>query len=275
MPLTTSEPFAPRGSEPAPSDPDRLVAFAAELADIARPLSRRWFRQALAVDMKADESPVTIADREIEQALRQRIVATFPEHGIFGEEGGRARMDAETLWVIDPIDGTRSFISGWPLFGMLLAVLWRGRPLVGQIDMPQLNERWVGVAGRPTLFNGAAVRTSGCAVLEAATLYTTSPDAFSADELHVFEAVSANVRTRRFGGDCYSYGLVAAGFIDLVVEAGLQPYDYLALVPVIEGAGGVISDWQGRPLGIGSDGRVVAAATPALHAAALAAIAAA
>jgi histidinol phosphatase-like enzyme (inositol monophosphatase family) len=253
-------------------DPDRLLPFAAELADTARGLSRRWFRHKLAIDLKADLSPVTVADREIEAALRARIKAAFPDHGIFGEEAGRERCEADAVWVIDPIDGTRSFITGWPLFGMLLALMWQGRPLFGQIDMPALNERWVGFAGRPTLFNGEAVTTSGCARLEDATLYATSPDGFSAGEWQVFEQVSRRARTRRFGGDCYSYGLIASGYIDLVVESGLQPYDYLSLVPVIEGAGGVITDWSGAPLGIASDGRVIAAASAALHAEVLAVV---
>jgi inositol-phosphate phosphatase / L-galactose 1-phosphate phosphatase / histidinol-phosphatase len=254
----------------APLDPQSLVPFAADMADAARALSRHWFRHALRVDLKADASPVTIADREIEAAIRRHITEVFPDHGIFGEESGRERCDADVVWVIDPIDGTRSFISGWPLFGMLLAALWRGRPVFGQIDMPALDERWVGCSGRPTLFNSAPVTTSGCGTLAAATVYTTSPDAFSPDEWRVFETLTRRARTRRFGGDCYSYGLLASGFIDLVVECNLQPYDYLSLVPVIEGAGGIITDWQGRPLDINSDGRVVAAATPALHAEALA-----
>ncbi len=256
-----------------PSLRDALTAFAGELADEARGLSRRWFRAPVTVDTKADESPVTIADREVEAALRRRIAERFPSHGILGEEHGRDRIDAEFVWVIDPIDGTRSFITGWPLYGTLLALLWRGRPVVGLIDMPVLSERWVGRAGMPSQFDGAPCRTSGCAALADATLYTTSPDAFGTADLAVFESVSRRVRTRRFGGDCYSYGLLAAGFIDLVVEAGLQPYDYLSLVPVIEGAGGRITDWTGAPLTAESDGRVVAAATDALLAQALDAIA--
>lgn len=254
----------------APTDLASLVPFAAELADSARELSRHWFRRPLTVDLKADASPVTIADREIEAFIRRRIAATYPDHGIFGEENGRERCDADLIWVIDPIDGTKSFISGWPLFGMLLAALWRGQPVLGQIDMPALNERWVGCRGRATMFNGQPVTTSGCDALAAATVYTTSPDAFAADEWRVFDTLSRRARARRFGGDCYSYGLLASGFIDLVVECNLQPYDYLSLVPVIEGAGGVITDWHGKPLGIGSGGRVIAAASPQLHAEALA-----
>lgn len=257
-----------------------LTGFAAALADEARVLSRRWFRTPVAVDTKPDDSPVTIADREVEAALRRRIAERFPDHGVFGEEHGRDRLDADTVWVIDPIDGTRSFISGWPIYGTLLAVLRHGAPTIGLIDMPVLGERWTGVAGQPSRYRDAdgaerPCRTRDCRKLADATVYTTSPDAFDADGLRVFETVSRQARSRRFGGDCYIYGLLASGHIDLVIEAGLQPYDYLALQPVIQGAGGVITDWRGQPLALTSDGRVVAAATPALHAEAIAAIAAA
>ncbi len=255
-----------------------LASFAAALADEARGLSRRWFRTPVAIDTKADDSPVTIADREVEAALRRRIAERFPDHGIFGEEHGRDRLDSEIVWVIDPIDGTRSFISGWPVYGTLLAVLERGVPVVGVIDMPVLGERWTGRAGAPTLYSDGTgaerpCRTRDCRRLADATVYTTSPDAFDAAGLRVFETVSRQARTRRFGGDCYIYGLVASGHIDLVIEAGLQPYDYLAMQPVIEGAGGVITDWEGKPLTMDSDGRVVAAATADLHAETIAAIA--
>lgn len=261
-----------------PISTKELAGFAAALADEARGLSRRWFRTPVAIDTKPDDSPVTIADREVEAALRRRIAARFPAHGIFGEEHGRDRLDSEIVWVIDPIDGTRSFISGWPIYGTLLAVLERGTPRVGVIDMPALGERWTGRAGAPTLYSDGTgaerpCRTRDCRRLADATVYTTSPDAFDAEGLRVFETVSRQARTRRFGGDCYIYGLVASGHVDLVIEAGLQPYDYLAMQPVIEGAGGVISDWEGKPLTMESDGRVVAAATADLHAEAIAAIA--
>ncbi|MBP2301776.1 histidinol-phosphatase [Azospirillum picis] len=258
-----------------PTDTLALADFAEVLADEARPLSLRWFRTPVAIDIKSDDSPVTIADREVEAALRRHIAGQFPDHGILGEEHGRDRLDAEFVWVIDPIDGTRSFITGWPIYGTLLAVLHEGAPLVGVIDMPALGERWIGRAGLPTLFNGQPCRTRDCRRLADAVVYTTSPDAFDAEGLRIFDSVSRQARSRRFGGDCYIYGLVASGHVDLVIEAGLQPYDYLAMAPVIDGAGGVITDWQGRALTTGSDGRVVAAATADLHAEAIAAIGAA
>lgn len=254
----------------APLPLDTLATFAADTADQARALSKRWFRHPLSVESKADDSPVTIADRTVEQFIRACIEATFPDHGILGEEHGRDRLDADFVWVIDPIDGTRSYITGWPIYGMLLAVLHRGRPVFGQIDMPVLDERWTGRQGGPTLWNGTPVTTSGRKELAHASVYTTSPDAFDEAGWQAYDRVSRKARARRFGGDCYSYGLLAAGHIDLVIESDLQPYDYLSLVPIIEGAGGRITDWQGKDLGVGSDGLVIAAATPELHEEALA-----
>lgn len=246
------------------------LQLAHALADEARTLALRHFRTRLDVSIKADDSPVTIADREIEAALRARLAALRPADGIFGEEQGREHLDADHVWVIDPIDGTKSFITGSPLWGTLLALLHKGRPVLGMIDIPFTGERWWAVKGGAARYQDGVARSSGCEVLAAARLYATSPDVFAGDDLRRFERVSTAVALRRYGGDCYSYGLLASGHVDLVVEAGLQPYDYLSLVTIIEGAGGVVTDWQGRPLGLDSDGRVVAAATPALHAAALA-----
>jgi inositol-phosphate phosphatase / L-galactose 1-phosphate phosphatase / histidinol-phosphatase len=255
------------------ADLDDIAAFAATLADLAAPVALRYFRQKLEVESKADASPVTIADREIELAIRQRIGERFPDHGLFGEEHGLDRAEAASLWVIDPIDGTKSFITGMPTFGTLIAYLEGGVPKAGIIDHCALRERWVGREGAATTWNGQPCRTSGKTGLSESILYATTPDIFSGSDRDAFEAVSRQVALRRFGGDCYAYGLLASGHVDLVIEADLQPYDYLALVSVIQGAGGVITDWSGEPLGLKSDGRVVAAATPALHAQALRALA--
>ncbi|NMK45770.1 histidinol-phosphatase [Achromobacter sp. Bel] len=240
-------------------------SFAQTLADRVRPLSRKWFRHPLSVDTKADESPVTQADREVEAALRDAIAQHYPHHGIFGEEFGALHTEADLVWSLDPIDGTRAFISGNPLWGTLLALLHRGRPVLGLIDIPMLQERWIGAADSPARLNGDVCQASACTELRDAILYATSPDIFEGAELAAFDALTRAARMRRYGGDCYSYGLLASGHVDLVVEAGLQPYDYLALMPVIEGAGGVITDWSGQPLSLESQGRVVAAATPQLH----------
>ncbi|WP_373049658.1 histidinol-phosphatase [Thalassovita aquimarina] len=247
-------------------DTETLTAFACGLADLAAPISLAYFRTPLDVERKADLSPVTQADRAVEAAMRQRIAEAFPSHGIFGEEHGNANLDSAHVWVLDPIDGTKSFVTGMPTFGTLIAYLEEGVPTVGVISIPPTAECWVGRAGEATQFGDKACRSSGCRRLSDASVYTTSPDSFDAQGLAAFEKVTAGAALRRFGGDCYSYGLLASGHVDAVIEMNLQPYDFLALVPVVEGAGGVITDWQGRPLGLGSDGRVVAAATAALHA---------
>ncbi|URL59773.1 histidinol-phosphatase [Luteibacter flocculans] len=241
--------------------------FAVAIANNARALSLPRFRRPVDVTLKGDMSPVTAVDRGVESMLRERIELAWPTHGLLGEEYGATRMDAEYVWSIDPIDGTRSFISGWPLWGTLLALLRHGKPVLGVLDMPVLDERWIGHAGRSTTMNGVPCRTRACETLATATLYTTTPDMFTPDEWARFDRTSRAAYTRRFGGDCYGYGMLAAGHIDAVIEANLMPYDYLAIAPVVEAAGGVMTDWEGRALGLESGGRVVAAATPALHAA--------
>jgi inositol-phosphate phosphatase/L-galactose 1-phosphate phosphatase/histidinol-phosphatase len=241
------------------------ITLAEHLAETAGAVARRHFRQPLAIEDKPDHTPVTVADREAEAAMRALIEARFPGDGILGEEYGAVRAGADRVWVLDPIDGTKSFIAGIPLFGILIALVENGAPVLGVIDQPILRERWVGVAGQPTLRNGVAVRGRACADLAAASLYATAPDMFGTDS-PAFERLRGAVKATRFGADCYAYAQLAGGFIDLVVEADLKPYDYCALVPVIDGAGGEITDWRGRPLGLHSDGRVVAAGDPALAA---------
>ena len=245
-----------------------LIAFANELADAAGEIVRRYFRRGVAVDDKADLSPVTIADREAESVLRARIEKRFPDHGILGEEHGSRNVSAERVWVLDPIDGTKSFISGVPLFGTLIALMERGVPVLGVIDQPISRERWIGARGHQSTLNGAAISTRTCPSLGSATLFATTPDMFKDADAEAFQRLKAAVKLPRFGGDCYAYGLLAAGFVDLVVEASLKPYDYSALVPVITGAGGSMTDWQGKALGLASDGRVLACGDPRLAAAA-------
>jgi inositol-phosphate phosphatase/L-galactose 1-phosphate phosphatase/histidinol-phosphatase len=256
-------------------DSDQALNFANRVADEAGRIAMSHFRQGLAVEHKGDDSPVTIADRNIEAYLRAEITQTFPDHGIFGEEEGAENLDRRHIWVVDPIDGTKSFITGHPLFGGLLALLDRGEPCLGQIDMPATGERWHGVAGRPSTLNGQPCRTSGRTTLADATAYTTDPLLFTGAGEAAFQALRDAVRLIRFGGDCYNYALLASGHCDLVLETGLQPYDYLPVVQVIRGAGGVITDWQGQQLTMNSAGDVLAAATPELHAAMLARLAAA
>ena len=239
------------------------VDLAHVLADTAGGVIRSYFRRDAGLVTKDDASPVTLADREAEEAMRRRIVAERPMDGIIGEEHGERTGTNGRVWVLDPIDGTRAFISGRPIFGTLIALVEDGWPVLGVIDQPVLGERWVGVVGRPTLFNGAVAKTKRCCDLGDALLATTSPALFGDDQLHAFEHLDGAVRSTVLGGDCYNYGAVASGWIDIVVEAELKLHDFAALVPIVEGAGGRMCDWSGDPLHAGSVGDVVAAGDPA------------
>jgi len=244
---------------------DREIDLALALADAAGAVIRGHFRQRVAVIDKADASPVTIADRDSEAAMRRLIAEAFPEHGILGEEHGAERTDAEFVWVLDPIDGTKSFISGVPLFGTLIALLKNGKPVLGVLDQPISSERWLGVEGRPSTLNGQPIHTRACETLDTATVFTTSPDMFKGSDAEAFARVRQGAKLVRYGADCYAYGLCALGFVDAVVEASLKPYDFCALIPIIEGAGGIVTDWQGRRPGLVSDGRILACGDVVLH----------
>ena len=254
--------------------PPELLRTAHALADAAAAQSMAYFRTPLDIITKADESPVTLADRAAETAMRAVLAHALPADGIYGEEHGTERLEAGRVWVLDPIDGTRSFITASPLWGTLIGVLEGERVVLGMVDMPVLGERWVGQVGLGAHRNGVAVRASACTEIAQARIVTTSPDIFDAADWKAFDGLSRRCAMRRFGGDCYGYAQLAGGTVDLVVETGLQPYDYLGPAGLIEAAGGVITDWEGRALGLKSDGRVVAAATPELHRQALAALAA-
>ncbi|MGE4279368.1 MAG: histidinol-phosphatase [Magnetospirillum sp.] len=249
--------------------PAEFVALAHDLADAARPVIRKYFRTPVTVDDKDDSSPVTIADREVEATMRALIKARFPDHGILGEEHGRENVDARYVWVLDPIDGTKAFITGKPSFGTLIALCENGVPILGVIDQAITGERWIGGRGLPTTLNGEVVRTRSCDALEKAYAYTTGPEYFDDVTRPGWERIAARVKLPRYGCDCYAYALVATGFVDLVAEAGLKPYDYCALVPVIEGAGGKVTDWNGDAVSIASPGTICAAGDARLHALAL------
>ena len=242
-----------------------FIDLAERLADASGAIVRRYFRTTLEVEDKPDKSPVTVADREAETAIRELIEEAFPDHGIVGEEYGAVRADAKYVWVLDPIDGTKSFITGKPLFGTLIGLLHEGAAVLGLIDQPVLGERWLGARGRPTTLNGRPVHVRPCEELGRAALYATSPHMFEGADKQAFARVRDAVKLSLYGADCYAYGLLACGFADLVVEASLAVYDYCGVVAVIEGAGGVITDWTGAPLGLGSDGRVVAAGDRRSH----------
>ena len=251
------------------TDLDAFLALALRLADAAAGEIRPYFRNLTTIEEKADLSPVTVADRAAESAMRRLIETHFPDHGILGEEFGEVRGDAEYVWVLDPIDGTKSFISGVPLFGTLIALTRGRRPILGIIDQPISRERWVGASGRPTTLNGAHIRCRACLGLAIATLFATTPEMFKGKDARCFARLSAAVKLTRFGADCYAYGLVAAGFVDLVLEAELKPYDFCAMVPIVEGAGGVATDWRGASLDLASDGRILVAGDRLAHRAAL------
>lgn len=252
------------------SCPDEFLALGNRLADVAGEVLLHYFRQPLGIIDKADESPVTVADREAEARMREIIRESFPDHGVVGEEHGPDRENAEHVWVLDPVDGTKAFLSGVPVFGTLIALLQAGRPILGIIDQPVTRERWVGAAGRVTEFNGKTVRTAARGDVGDAVLWSTSPHMF--DEVEAERKGYARLREAvkfvHYGGECYQYAMLASGQIDLVVEADMDPYDYCAHVAIIQGAGGVITDWDGGALGLSSGDKVLAAASPELHEAA-------
>ena len=237
---------------------DHLPA-ALEAADSAGAIIRRHFRANLQAERKPDDSPVTLADRGAEQAMRAVLAAAYPGYGILGEEYGHENPDAAFCWVLDPIDGTRAFITGRPTFGTLIALLREGTPILGIIDQPVTGERWVGVAGEATRFTGpfgGRAGTRRCVELGSAELSCTSPEMLGAN-MPAWRRLADGVARVTWGGDCYAYGLLALGQIDIIAECDLKLWDWAALVPVIEGAGGRVTGWDGATL-TAEDGRVLA-----------------
>lgn len=245
-----------------------LPAFLDRLASAAADAIMPHFRAAAAVETKSHSrfDPVTIADRGAEEAMRRLINAIYPDHGIIGEEFGNERTDAEFVWVLDPIDGTRSFITGLPVWGTLIGLMRGGKPILGMMAQPFTGERFTG-DGKRAWYSGPdgdkPIRTRQCAFLADASLFTTTPAMFAGADRGAYDRVETAVRLARYGCDCYAYCMVAAGHADLVVEAGLQAYDIVALIPIVEGAGGRLTDWQGNPAAGG--GRVVASGDERLH----------
>jgi histidinol phosphatase-like enzyme (inositol monophosphatase family) len=243
------------------SDTESLIAVACEAADVAGSVIRPFFRTGIATVEKSDLSPVTVADRTAEQAMRALLTERFPDHGVLGEEFGLDRPEAPLRWVLDPIDGTRAFITGRPTFGTLIALFQDDRPIVGIIDQPVTGERWIGAIGRPTVFRGPFGGVAGCrpcAALADAELSCTGVELIGED-MPRWERLRRAVRRNSWGGDCYAHGLVAIGQIDIVAETTMKVWDWGALVPVIEGAGGSVTDWSGAALRPDGDGRVLSA----------------
>jgi myo-inositol-1(or 4)-monophosphatase len=264
-----------------PLDPLLLVEFACELADAAGAVILPHFRAQLAVENKDTTAfdPVTIADRDAEAAMRRLIKQRFPGHGILGEEYGSEPGD-EATWVLDPVDGTRGFITGLPTWGTLIGVQAGERPIIGVMDQPFVRDRFIGgplgaelrSIGHDGAVRRVALKTRPCATLDVALMSTTSPELFAtASDRGAFDRLRGKVRLTRYGGDCYAYCMLALGLIDLVVESGLKPYDIVALIPIIEQAGGVVTTWEGGAAHHG--GRIIAAGDRRVHAAALALLA--
>lgn len=241
------------------------IALAQKLADAARVAILPHFRSGDAATRKADTTPVTAADTAAEEAMRAILAAEAPHDAVHGEEFGATTGTSGRTWVLDPVDGTAAFLAGRPLFGTLIALVVEGWPVLGIVDQPVLRERWLGVTGRPTTLNGATVRTRACAALAEAAIATTGPHYFDQHEGEHFMALAARTDHRRMvmGGDCYNYAMLASGHLDLVCEANLKLHDWAALVPVVEGAGGTMCDWNGEPLHAASDGHVLALGDPA------------
>jgi len=256
---------------PGDTELAHLGAFADELAELAAEAIMPHFRKPVKVDNKSGQQhfdPVTVADRASETAMRERIRQIYPEHGIFGEEHGFEKGSSPLTWVLDPIDGTRAFITGLPLWGTLIALFDGVRPVLGVMNQPAMGEKYSGNGKHSVCadrYGEQVLQTRQCKQLSAAIMMTTSPDMMSEppERQQAYNRLVQSLRMHRFGGDCYAYCMLARGFVDLVVEAELQPYDIQALIPIVEGAGGVISDWSGNPAYKG--GQVIAAATVELH----------
>jgi myo-inositol-1(or 4)-monophosphatase len=264
--------YAESGGRSTPLDTTSVdfAVFVERLAQISGDAILPFFRSAVPIDDKSEGGafdPVTEADRAAEAAMRRLIGGTFPTHGVVGEEYGADRADAEYVWILDPIDGTKSFISGLPMWGTLIGLLHKGKPVYGMMSQPFTTERYFGDCrrseGRGLLFlrggeGGARIlRTRACASLATATLMTTSPLLLGDHDRAIYYRIEKRARLTRYGGDCYAYCMLALGLVDVIVEANLKPYDIAPLVPIIEGAGGVVTDWEGGPAARG--GRIIAA----------------
>jgi myo-inositol-1(or 4)-monophosphatase len=250
-----------------------FTAFIGRLATASGETILPFFRTSLSVENKntgRDLDPVTEADRAAEAVMRRMIKENFPQHGIVGEEFGSERADAEYVWVLDPIDGTKSFIAGLPIWGTLIALMHNGTPVFGMMHQPYIGERFSGDSGSAT-YNGPSGKRNlsvrRCASLAEATLFTTSPRLMNAADRAQFEQVEKEVRLSRYGGDCYAYCMLAAGHLDLIIETELKPYDVGALIPIVSGAGGIMTTWDGKPAQSG--GRIIAAGDKRVHEAAM------
>ncbi len=247
------------------SNIDEFSDFSIHLADESEKIIKKYFRTSIDVDSKEDQSPVTIADKEVELKIREIIKNHYPEHGILGEEFDQTNIESEYIWVIDPIDGTRSFIAGHKDFGTLIALVYNNKPIVGIINCPMHNERWVGIINKETTMNNKVVKTSKTTVINESYFCTSGLYLEDDHFKKSCDKIINKSKYYRLGGDCYMYGMIASGLIEIVLEDTLKTHDYMALIPVIEGAGGVVTDKYGSPVTINSDGSIVASANKSLH----------
>lgn len=236
-----------------------LLSFAETLADRSRSMLLEASRRIPEVEIKKDASFVTATDKAVEAALRDMILKAYPDHGTLGEEFENTNLDAEFVWVLDPIDGTAPFIAGIPVFGSLIGLAWKGAPFLGVIEHPLTAERWVGVAGQFARFNGTPIHVRPCAAMDVAFVTCSNRDFMSPAEQEKFDRVRRRVPYVQYGGSCYSYGVLASGRTDLALDGGLDPFDIYASAAVITGAGGFVSDWNGDPLSFDMTGTVLAA----------------
>ena len=246
-------------------DMTKTLETALFITEAATTVSLQAFASLPRVDLKSDDSPVTEADKAIEKMIREALNKHFPQDGIFGEEFGTEGLSRPRVWVVDPIDGTKSFVSGVPLFGMLLALVQEDAPQLGIVRLPALDTVYASAVGLEPTKNGAAIATSDCRKISEATLFINEAEKINAADPGLFNRMCAGGKMRRMGYDCMPHALVAEGRIDGVFDFDLKPYDFWPLVPLIETAGGVVTDWSGKALDYSSDGQVVSAATPQLH----------
>ena len=243
---------------------DKYTSFANSLTDLVRPLLVNAHMEGTKYEVKEDGSVVTDVDRNVEILLRKEINKNFPSHGILGEEYGNERLESDFIWVIDPIDGTRAFATGIPNFGCLISLCYEGKPILGVIEIPIGGFRAMGTIGSPTLVNGQKVQTRSCPRLSDAVLSTCHPGALK-EKKKVLISLRKETSWRFYDGGCVSYVSLVRGLIDICIDGNLDAFDFCALVPIVEGAGGKITDWSGKSLNIDSGSRIVASGTPYLH----------
>jgi inositol-phosphate phosphatase / L-galactose 1-phosphate phosphatase / histidinol-phosphatase len=251
---------------------DEHIDFAVKLADAARKVMAAKLASPPDIEIKPDSSYVTDTDKAIERELRALINKAYPGHGILGEEYGHENADADHVWSLDPIDGTAAWVAGLPVFGTLIALLHKGTPVVGIIDHLVTNDRWIGAIGKPSTRNGSPIRTRKCSTMQRAMLSASNPDFFNAQEKPRFERLRAATQWRIYGGSCFSYGLLASGRTDVAIDTGLSIHDYAPYGPILAGAGGIVTDWNGAPITADTGRQILAAGDPERHAEALALI---